>query len=149
MILGSKGKSLLKKHHWPTLANLCPAVVSASHSEKPSIISVFNGLLESVVHHLDTITITLQLPDKLVDKALRLWEEGEEVDGMKTTLQPSSVVPSEVEVRKGLEDMERMNQETLVTYLSIINTLCDQLESGLLHWRHYNAGISVLATLAR
>ena len=40
VLLGKGGKSFLTKHCWPTFEAVCPAILKASHSEKPSIVKV-------------------------------------------------------------------------------------------------------------
>lgn len=150
LILGPKGKSLLIKHNWNTFAALCPSVIEASHSEKPSIIKVFSAVQETVVHHLETLTITLRLPDSVLGPALAMWGEPEDGDGaLVTSLVPSQSAPTQDEIDEGRKRMEDGNKTTLALFQEIINTLCEQLESGRLHWRHYNAGFAILATLTR
>ena len=41
------------------------------------------------------------------------------------------------------------NADNLSAYDRIIDNICDLVESGRLHWRHYNAGMAFLATLLR
>ena len=42
VLLGKGGKSFLTKQCWPTFEAVCPAILKASHSEKPSIVKVRN-----------------------------------------------------------------------------------------------------------
>ena len=150
VILGTQGKSILTKHSWEAFAQLCPALIEASHSEKPSIIKVFSALVDIVVHNLDTITITFALPDSVVDQALSLWESvDQDENGLKRTIMPSSSKPEEHEVTNGEKLMQENNRRIDKCYSDIVLKLCSQLESGSLHWRHYNAGVSILATLTR
>jgi len=149
LILGPKGKSLLIKHNWETFAALCPAVIEASHSEKPSIIKVFSAVQETVVHHFETLTIILRLPDSVLAPALSMWTPGEDVDGLTSSLTPSLPTPLKEEIEEGAKMMEEANTRTMALFQSILDTLCSQLESGKLHWRHYNAGFAILATLTR
>ena len=62
---------------------------------------------------------------------------------------PRKPKPTESELEQGLSDQEKSNLENTNTYFSIINTLCEHLESGNLQWRHYNAGAAILVTLLR
>ena len=62
---------------------------------------------------------------------------------------PRKPKPTEAELEQGLSDQEKSNLENTKTYFSIINTLCEHLESGNLQWRHYNAGAAILVTLLR
>ena len=150
LVLGPKGKSLLIKHNWETFAALLPAVVQASHSEKPSIIKVFSAVQETVVHHLETLTITLDIPDTCLPPALAMWDEGEVVEeGLASSLAPNGNAPTEEEAAEGLKLMKEENTRREELFKSIIDTLCSHLESGKLHWRQYNAGFAFLATLTR
>ena len=45
--------------------------------------------------------------------------------------------------------MKENNFKTSVLFEEIVDKLCSQLSSGNLHWRHYNAGVSILAVLTR
>jgi proteasome activator subunit 4 len=149
LVLGPKGKSLLIKHNWEAFAALCPAVIEASHSEKPSIIKVFSAVQETVVHHLETLTVILRLPDTVLAPALAMWSPGEKIEGLDTSLTPSLPVPTTQDIEEGARLLEEGNTTTLALFRSILDSLCSQLESGRLHWRHYNAGFAVLATLTR
>lgn len=149
VILGLKGKSLLTKHNWESFAALCPAVINASHSEKPSIIKVFSALQDSVVHNLESFTISFHLPDDLAQQALKLWTQIETKDGLKLTIAPSHPMPSMEEMDIGVNLMKENNLKTSTLFEEIVDKLCSQLSSGNLHWRHYNAGVSILAVLTR
>ena len=149
LILGPKGKSLLIKHNWETFASLLPAVLAARPSEKPSIIKVFSAVQETVVHHLESLTIKLDLPNTVIPPALALWDQVEKVDDVAGSLEPSCPAPSAQEVEEGAQLLEQNNTATLKLFQSVLNSLCAQLESGNLHWRQYNAGFAVLATLTR
>ena len=149
VILGVQGKSLLTKHSWEVFSQLCPAVIEASHSEKPSIIKVFGALVDVVVHNLDTLTISFSLADEVVASALDLWDNSSDQNGFKTTIHPSSTKPIEIDVNNGIKSMQESNEKTEKLYYETVSKLCKSVESGLLHWRHYNAGVSILATLTR
>ena len=73
VLLGKGGKSFLTKHCWTTFNSVCPAILRASHSEKPSIIKVLGMLFDSVLHHMDTFTIRLEIHESTVSTALQLW----------------------------------------------------------------------------
>jgi len=149
VVLGLKGKSILTKHNWETFAELCPAVIEASHSEKPSIIKVFSALQESVVHHLETFTINFTMSEALALEALQLWDQVEDQDNLKMTIIPSLPKPTESEMLDGKNLLQQSNAKATALFEEIVGKLCQQLESGKLHWRHYNAGVSILAVLTR
>ena len=101
------------------------------------------------MHHLETLTITLNLPDTCLPHALAMWNVGEEEDGLATSLPPTGKAPTDHEVEEGLRLMKEENTRREELFKSIIDTLCGHLESGKLHWRQYNAGFAFLATLTR
>ena len=110
---------------------------------------MFSAVQETVVHHLETLTITLKLPDTCLPHALAMWNVGEEEEGLSTSLAPTGKAPTEQEVEEGLRLMKEENTRREKLFKSIIDTLCGHLESGKLHWRQYNAGFAFLATLTR
>jgi proteasome activator subunit 4 len=65
------------------------------------------------------------------------------------SLSPNTPRPSEADTTAGRHAQVAANQQRLAAYHAILDTLCDQLESGRLHWRHYNSGVKILATLVR
>ena len=149
VVLGVKGKSILTKHNWEVFSTLCPAVIEASHSEKPSIIKVFSALIDSLIHSLDTITISFSLPQPVIESSLRLWDQSDDQNGLKTTISPLKDKPSEQEISEGNRILEETNRRTEALFNSVVDSLSSKLESGKLHWRHYNAGVSILAVLTR
>ena len=101
------------------------------------------------MHHLETLTITLKLPDTCLPHALAMWNVGGEEEGLATSLAPTGKAPTDHEVEEGLRLMKEENTRREKLFTSIIDTLCGHLESGKLHWRQYNAGFAFLATLTR
>ena len=45
--------------------------------------------------------------------------------------------------------LEKMNKERLSKYHRLLDKLCDQVESGYLHWRHQKLALVMLCCLAR
>ena len=62
---------------------------------------------------------------------------------------PSGIAPTQSELGNGLKDLEKSNTTNLNAFHGIVDNICILLESGKLHWRHYNAGVAFLATLIR
>jgi hypothetical protein len=62
---------------------------------------------------------------------------------------PLTERPTAADIAAGRAAETADSQQRLATYHDIITTLCDQLESGRLHWRHYNGGVKILAALVR
>ena len=45
--------------------------------------------------------------------------------------------------------MAGKNKERMGAYKRLLDKLCDRIESGKLHWRHYNMAIGLLSLLTR
>ena len=73
VLLGKNGKSFLTKHCWTTFQTICPALLHASHSEKPSIVKTIGMLFDTTLHHFDTFTISVNINQDTIDAALNLW----------------------------------------------------------------------------
>jgi proteasome activator subunit 4 len=89
VLLGTNGKSFLIKHNWATFRQICPAVIEACHSEKPSIVAVMGMLLDTVLRQMDTFMIEQNVPDQVVERALDLW-----TDMVRSPLVFSSINPT-------------------------------------------------------
>jgi len=141
IILGHKG-SMVTKHSWKTLECLIPAVIESTPSEKPSIIKILNSIVDSMHHHFDTFAIRTSVTPELVEKALSLW-------GQDSGLEPSLPKPSPEQLALSIEQQQTTDDANVARYFGILEKLCDQIESGQLHWRHYNMAVSAIAVLAR
>ncbi len=126
VILGSKNRSLLTKHNWQVMEKLWPALTMAQHSEKPSIIKLFEWISDAVFHGVDTFSIRLQLSrDVLVERSRDLWNSDSPLkpvtaDGLDT-------FPSDSDMDKGIHELGDRNDANMTSYLGIINSLCDQV----------------------
>ena len=143
--LGYKNKPLLAKHSWSTVEALWPAVVDANRSEKPSVVKLLNAVLEAVGKFVDTIDIEQSVGERVVARARALWATG----SGNSTLEPALPPPSDSEVTEGADKLAAKNSERMAAYKRLLDKLCDRIESGKLHWRHYNMAIGLLSLLTR
>ena len=143
VVLGYKNKPLLAKHSWSTIEALWPAVVDANRSEKPSVVKLLDAVLEAVSKFVDTIDIEQKIDDAVVSRARALWAAGPEV------LQPALPLPSDSDVAEGANRLTSQNRDRMNVYERLLDKLCDRVESGKLHWRHYNITIGLLTLLIR
>ncbi|CAN7938235.1 unnamed protein product [Ixodes hexagonus] len=139
--LGKKQRHFLTVGDWEALSQLWPALVGARHSEKPSIIWLLEHILESLQKYLETMQVTLKVPDSCVQTARRVWEGPEP--------RPSLTQPTDQEVAEGLLAEERRNDHYLRVYEDLVCNLVSQVESGTLHWRHYHMALVMVKLLIR
>ena len=64
-------------------------------------------------------------------------------------LDPALPPPSDSEVAEGADRLAAKNKERMGAYKRLLDKLCDRVESGKLHWRHYNMAIGLLSLLTR
>ena len=127
---------LLVKHSWTLQARLWPALVTAPHSEKPSITALVKSVA-SYIHSVDTWTVT--------------WPEvAEEVREMARSL-GGRVEEEEAEAAK--VEISKKGEENLENYHKLVSLLCDLVEEGgeegSLHWRRYNTSLTMLCAMLR
>jgi len=142
VMLGHGGKSLANKCCWQTFEKVCPAILTSSLSEKPSIIKVWSKLVETIFNHMDTFAVRTSLDDSVINLAMSLWDNG-------SKLTPSGEKPAATKIETGLQRLEKISQDNLDSYDRIIHKLCDLLESGDLHWKRYKSGVLIVATILR
>ena len=76
-------------------------------------------------------------------RARALWSSG------SSALDPALPPPSDSEVAEGADKLAGKNKERMGAYKRLLDKLCDRIESGKLHWRHYNMAIGLLSLLTR
>ena len=64
-------------------------------------------------------------------------------------LDPALPPPSDSEVAEGADKLAAKNRGRMGAYKRLLDKLCDRVESGKLHWRHYNMAIGLLSLLTR
>lgn len=135
-------KTLLAKRKWNVLGQLWPALVDAQHSEKLSIIKLLDKLISATFKALPTFALTYQVPDLAVERARELWNN-------ESVPKPLGEFPSEAEIASGQANLAKWNEANIASYHKLVNDLCERLESGQLHWRHYHMAVSCFSALCR
>eukprot|EP00095_Tigriopus_kingsejongensis_P000186 maker-scaffold41_size498431-snap-gene-0.12 protein:Tk00186 transcript:maker-scaffold41_size498431-snap-gene-0.12-mRNA-1 annotation:"proteasome activator complex subunit 4" len=135
-------KTLLAKHDWKVMRRVWPIMVDAQHSEKPSIVHLLDKLVGAMFKSMPTFALTYQVPDSLVEKCRHFWNNA-------SPLKPEGVFPQAAQLEMGVTKLAEWNQSNKVCYHELVKDLCDRLESGKLHWRHYNMAVSMLCVLCR
>lgn len=131
-LLGKKQRTMLVLCDWPFLDSLWPALVSARHSEKPSIIWLLEHILETLQKHLETIQIAIKVPAPCLERAQQL-----------------ALAASAEEMSAAVEAEEQCNNRAKKEYEDLVCKLVSQVESGSLHWRHYHMALVMVKLLIR
>ena len=124
----------LVKHNWELQLRLWPALINAPLSEKPSIVS----LIKSISSYVQT-----------VDNWSIKWRPlPEEVTSLASQLCPQ--VPDKDLIKKNIARIERMSDQNMKLYESLVDKLCDLVQQeDTLHWLHYNTTLTMLCVLHR
>ena len=124
---------LLVKHNWTLQCELWPALVTAQHSEKPSITALVKSIT-GYIHSVDNWTIHWPIiPDSVISLGRALYK----------------LPPEEEMVTSSMATLVKMGQENMVQYTRLVESLCEQVEKADLHWRHYNTSLTVLCAMLR
>ncbi len=111
------------------LEELWPALTSAQHSEKPSIIKLFDWISEAVFRGLDTFALRIDIAEDVrKEKALALWEADSPIIPETAGKKGKERFPEEAEVAEGLKALQTENEANVKSYHGIIDKLCEQVE---------------------
>jgi len=124
---------LLVKHNWSLQVSLWPALVTAQHSEKPSITALVKSIT-GYIHSVDNWTIHWPA---IPSSVIRLG----------TVLCKSP--PGEEAIATSMATLDKRGQENMVLYTRLVESLCEQVEKADLHWRHYNTSLTMLCAMLR
>jgi len=124
---------LLVKHNWTLQCKLWPALVTAQHSEKPSITALIKSIT-GYVHSVDNWSIHWpHIPEKAIRLSRNLWEDP----------------PNEEAISSCLSTLAKKGEENMKLYTCLVESLCEQIEKADLHWRHYNTTLTMLCAMLR
>lgn len=126
---------MLTKHDWTTLAKVWPSLLLSRHSEKPSVAKLLDQVFKSLQKYSETFAIHNKITEEVVNMA---WD-----------LIPLNQRPAEAEMASGLARSAYSNKVNEDVYESLVDKLCEELETRKLHWRHYNLGLGMLTILTR
>jgi len=124
---------LLVKHNWSLQCELWPALVTAQHSEKPSITALVKSIT-GYIHSVDNWTIHWPtIPSKVISLAGILCK----------------FPPEEEKITSSLAALTKKGEENMMMYTKLVESLCLQVEKADLHWRHYNTSLTMLCAMLR
>ncbi|XP_047484565.1 proteasome activator complex subunit 4-like isoform X1 [Penaeus chinensis] len=142
LLLGRQSKPLVVRRDWESLNMMWPALIATKHSEKPSIIRLFNALSDAVYYHMELFAVYHHISDSLVKTAENVLEthSGRGAE--------NKVVP-EAAVAKACQDLVQRGESNHQRYTELVSKLVTLLETGNLHWRTHNMTINLLGALVR
>ena len=146
VLLGSKHRTLLVKHCWKTLRQLYPVLVASRHSEKPSISKLMDQIMSSIHQHFDTFTLTLDIPDNVIESAKNLFNT--------TTQKTLEAFPDDNTIKRGKETLNQQNEDNIKEYHALLDALCNLIEAEDtdqrdLHWRKNELALTMLFRFTR
>uniref|UniRef100_A0A6A7FWP5 Proteasome activator complex subunit 4A-like isoform X1 n=2 Tax=Hirondellea gigas TaxID=1518452 RepID=A0A6A7FWP5_9CRUS len=136
VLLGSKCKCLLLKKMWPGLQHLWPALLTAQHSEKPSIATLISQLTDNVLRYTEILAFSDTASAALLILARSVAEQ------LGVSVESS-------EVAAGQARVEKEEANNLQTYHQLLQDIATQVNSGKLQWRYELLGIGMLGSLIR
>ncbi|XP_044171551.1 proteasome activator complex subunit 4-like [Acropora millepora] len=139
-------------HYWEVMVNVWPAIVKASHSEKPSITTLTSTLAEKMVKKYDTVAISRTITDEAVEQAKRLLSSSNPEPRTRLK-QPfaltDSVLPDESQMQEAVEAWKATRETNLKNFQKLVETLVDMLESDSLRWRYLQICFNFVNLLIR
>ncbi|XP_068688324.1 proteasome activator complex subunit 4-like isoform X1 [Montipora foliosa] len=139
-------------HYWEVMVDVWPVIVKASHSEKPSIISLTTMLAEKMVKKYDTVAISRMVTDGAVEQAKRLLTSTNPKPRtyLKQPFPPSdTILPDESQIEESVEVWKATKEKNIKNFQKLVGTLVDNLESDSLRWRYLLICFSFLNLLIR
>ncbi|KAF2365248.1 Proteasome activator Blm10 mid region [Trinorchestia longiramus] len=133
VLLGAKCKGLVVRREWLALEKLWPALVSAQHSEKPSIANLLSQLLDNILKFSELISVEQKVSEGALAACGRLVKQ--EVDTRQ--------------VEEGKQRVAREQEQQLSTYNQLVDNIAAKFLSGKLQWRHEHMAIGMLGVLIR
>ncbi|XP_002119300.2 proteasome activator complex subunit 4 [Ciona intestinalis] len=120
---------------WDVMEKVWPALISAPHSEKPSITKMYIKLATKIQASFKTIAIESKMTDSCTQAALNV---------MKWTSSDVAEVVSEGEVYE-----KKMNAMNLQLYNSLVNKLIVMFHSSELTWKYMELVTGMLSLMLR
>lgn len=115
------------KRDWNMLRSLWPRLVLSKPSEKLSVIRLKENLIDTVKNNFPTYVITLEIPDRCLIAASKLWS---------TFPYPTLAQLNENEIQRGLQKLNEQSESNLLAYHGLLNDLLNAILEENLHWRH-------------
>lgn len=121
VLLGPKSTPIVTRHDWNFVRDIWPTLVMSMPSEKPSVISLMNLIVEAVHKHFPTIAIKLELPQRCLDTVQLLKNSAPKIDHLKLT---------DEEIQNGITELEKTSTRNQENYCAIMDLLHSAVITG-------------------
>uniref|UniRef100_A0A7E4VS87 Proteasome activator complex subunit 4 n=1 Tax=Panagrellus redivivus TaxID=6233 RepID=A0A7E4VS87_PANRE len=144
ILINGKNRSIVLKQYWETISEVWPTIIRAHHSEKPSILNLFDVITHIISESFESFQITYTVPEVVMASAERLIAD---YDGNVHKALISAPTPAEHEAYRAAE--QRINEMNLHYFYKLNKDLYDICVDPSLHWRHVDMAQVLLALLFR
>ncbi|XP_043684421.1 proteasome activator complex subunit 4B-like isoform X1 [Vespula pensylvanica] len=138
ILFGPQHDPIMTKRDWNMLRSLWPRIVLSKPSEKLSVIRLKENLIETVKNNFPTYVITLEIPDRCLIAASKLWN---------TFPYPTLMQLNENEIQRGLQKLKEHSESNLVAYHGLLDDLLNAILEENLHWRHRLMSMNFIKSL--
>uniref|UniRef100_A0A914Z6M9 Proteasome activator complex subunit 4 n=1 Tax=Panagrolaimus superbus TaxID=310955 RepID=A0A914Z6M9_9BILA len=144
ILINGKRRAIVLKQDWETLLKIWPVMLRQQHSEKPSIIALFDVIVATIAESFESFQVQFTLPETVMKSACRLLED---YDGNihKALIGP----PTKEDLIAAKELENQTNEKTLKIYTDLCMSLYSTCVDSTLHWRHIDMAQSLLTLLFR
>lgn len=138
LLFGPQHDPIITKRDWKMLRSLWPAIVLSKPSEKLSVIRLKEDLIDIVNKQFPTYTVTLEIPDRCLVAASKLWN---------TFPYPILSQLNEEEIQYGLQKLKAHSQSNLEVYYGLLDDLLNAILNENLNWRHRLMAMNFIRSL--
>jgi proteasome activator subunit 4 len=144
ILINGKRRAIVLKQDWETLLKIWPVILRAQHSEKPSIIALFDVIVATIAESFESFQVKFSLPQSVMNSAIRLLEDYEG-NIHKALIGP----PSGEDLITAQELENQTNERNIKVYTDLCMSLYSTCVDSTLHWRHIDMAQSLLTLLFR
>ncbi|KAI1720671.1 proteasome-substrate-size regulator, mid region domain-containing protein [Ditylenchus destructor] len=144
MLLNGKELSICVRQDWETLNNVWPCMVKAQHSEKPSIIALFDTAHDIIVNNFSSFQISFKFSESIMPIAKKVIEKynGCVHDPVWPDL-------TEKQLKEAQATETERNEKNIKLYYQLCDELLKLSVDSKLHWRHVDMAQSFLSLMLR
>jgi proteasome activator subunit 4 len=144
ILINGKRRAIVLKQDWETLLKIWPVMLRQQHSEKPSIIALFDVIVHTIAESFESFQVKFTLPESVMKSACRLLEDYE------GNIHKALIGPPTAEDLITAKELENQtNEKNLKTFTDLCMSLYSTCIDSSLHWRHIDMAQSLLTLLFR
>lgn len=122
VIGGTRRGRLIVQNSWQTIERIWIALLKTNLSEKPSVVKLIDVLIDTIQNEFPTVVISMDVPDKCVQAALKLATKSDLV--------------TDSEIAAGKLRLEATNKQNLDSYNKLLESILEITHNNSLHWRY-------------